>query len=150
MSWWDTGNDDDVIGDEAADLVRHGLERIVEKTAGAKPRLADLLRAIGVVAITNSGKLLDGVPNDLHEIVAQLKSDQTISSGVLSRWSETNDVVSMLNENLAEVAQVYTERWERNPRLTEWLETFSFVLRARPEKFLSDGSEHPPSEITVA
>jgi hypothetical protein len=152
MSWWDTGNNDDVIGDEPADLVRHGLQQIVEtrsQQSKEKPKLADLLRAIGAVTIAESGKVLDGAPGNLREIVAELKTNRTVSSGVLSAKPEAGDLVSILTANLVEIAAVYKERWERNPRLSEWLETLSFVLRARAEEFLEDGSEHPPSQLVV-
>jgi hypothetical protein len=150
MSWWDTGNKDDVIGDQPADLVRHVLQEIVETRAQRsepKPKLADLLRAIGIVATTADGKMFEDVPGTLREIVAELKSGQTVSSGLLPAVHETNDLVSILTRNLNEIAKIYQERWERNLRLSEWLETFSFVLRYRPEEFLDDGVAHPPSEL---
>ncbi len=150
MSWWDTGNGDDVIGDQPADLARHGLKRIVEAKAQQsqeKPRLADLLRAIGAVATTAGEQLLDKTPANLREIVAELKSGQTISSGLLEERREAGDLESTLKENLRTIAGVYQERWERNPRLTEWLDVLSFVLRTRPEDFLHDGAEHPPAQL---
>src|SRR5262245_65902140 len=151
MSWWDIGNKDDVIGDQPADLVRHALQEIVQKTRsqqGAhKPSLADLLRAIGAVALSASGTLLEEVPANLREIVAELKSGQTVSSGVLHGSDEQEDIGRILTKNLREVVAVYSERWERKPRLPEWLETLSFVLRYRPEEFLQDGVGKPPSQL---
>ena len=150
MSWWDTGNKDDVIGDEGADRARHAFGEIAETRAQQgqeKPRLADVLRAIGTVAIGARGTLLEAVPPTLREIVAELKTGQTVSSGVLRGPAEENDLVRILNKSLSEIAAVYSERWERNPRLTEWLETLAFVLRSRSEKFLEDGAEHPPEEL---
>jgi hypothetical protein len=150
MSWWDTGNKDDVIGDQSADLVRHALKEIAEvraKQSQDKPRLADLLQAIGSVALSSGGKLLEKTPSQLREIVAELKSGQTISSGLLRGDGETNDIVRVLTESLDQIGAVYRERWERNPRFSEWLDTLSFVLRYRPEEFLHDGIEHPPSQL---
>lgn len=152
MSWWDTGNNDDVIGDEAADLVRHALKEIADtraQQAQAKPRLADLIKAVGTVALSSGEKLLEKTPSGLREIVAELKSGQTISSGLLRDGGETNEIVRVLTENLRQIAGVYRERWQRNPRLSEWLESLSFVLRYRPEEFLHDGGEHPPSQLTA-
>ncbi|HZI62389.1 MAG TPA: hypothetical protein VFD62_16860 [Pyrinomonadaceae bacterium] len=152
MSWWDTGNKDDVIGDQPADLVRHALKEIAEtraQQAKDKPRLADVVQAIGTVALSSGGELLDQVPSDLREIVAELESGQTISSGHLRGTSETNDIVRVLTDNLGQIVAVYHERWERNPRFSEWLDTLSFVLRSRPERFLHDGLEHPPSQLTA-
>lgn len=150
MSWWDTGNNDDVIGDQPADLVRHGLQKIVETRAGQspeKPRLADLLAVVGLVASGAAGQLLEDASLNVREIVAELKSGQTISSGLIRDRPEVNDLFPILKENLRAIAEVYQERWERNPRLTEWLETLSFVLRYRPQDFLQDGAEHPPTQL---
>ena len=152
MSWWDTGNTDDVIGDQPADLIRHALKEIVETRAQQsedKPRLADLLQAVGTVALGLGGKLLEKTPSDLREIVAELKSGETISSGLLHGADETNDIVRVLTENLGQIAAVYRDRWERNPRFSEWLDTLSFVLRYRPEEFLHDGVQHPVSQLTA-
>ena len=152
MSWWDTGNKDDVIGDQPADLVRHALQEIVQTRSqqGAdKPSLAGLLRAIGAVALSASGTLLEEVPANLREIVAELKSGQTVSSGLLRGSAEQEDIVWILTKNLREIEAVYRERWERNPRLTEWLDTLSFVLRYRPEEFLQDGVKNPPSQLSA-
>ena len=150
MSWWDTGNGDDVIGDQPADVVRHGFQEIVERRARrseAKPELADVLRAIGAVAVSSRGRMLEGVPQNLREIVAELKSGPRISSGALPAVPESDDLVSVLTRNVSDVAKVYGERWERNPRLSEWLDTLSFVLRYRPEEYLEDGVEHPPAQL---
>jgi len=152
MSWWDTGNNDDVIGDEPADLVRHALKEIADTRAQQtqdKPRLADFVQAVGLVALDSGDKLLEQRPSDLKEIVAELKSGQTISSGQLHAAVQTNDIVRVLTENLREIAAVYRERWERKPRFSEWLETLSFVLRYRTEDFLHDGVEHPLSQLTA-
>lgn len=151
MSWWDTGNKDDVIGDQPADLVRHALKEIAKTRAQQsqdKPKVTDLLQAIGTVALS-SGKLLEKTPSDLKEIVAELESGQTISSGPLRGAGETNDIVRSLTENLGQIAAVYRERWERNPRFSEWLDVLSFVLRVRPEEYLHDGTEHTPSQLTA-
>lgn len=152
MSWWDTGNKDDVIGDEPADLVRHALTEIAQtraQRAQEKPKLADLLHAVVTVALTSRGKLLEKTPSGLKEIVVELKSGETVSSVLLQGAGATSDIVRLLTENLGQVAAVYRERWQRNPRFSEWLETLSFVLRYRPEEFLHDGQEFPLSELSA-
>jgi hypothetical protein len=152
MSWWDTDNDDDVIGDQPADLNRQSLQQMVTTRAHrgeGKPTLAELLRAIGNAAATAGKELLDNVPTELSEITAVLKSGETISSGPLEEDPKISDLVSILTENLHAIHDVYQERWERKPRLSEWLYAFAFVLLYQPEDFLSDGVDHPPSRIEV-
>ncbi len=151
MSWWDTDNGDDVIGDQAADLIRHSLQQAATekvKRAHEKPSLSDILRAVGGVAATDNKRHLNDVPADLIEIIAVLDSGGTISSGPLGD-STPDDLVSVFRENLAAIHNVYQERWERKPRMTEWLSALEFVLRYRPEEFLSDGVEHSPSRLEV-
>src|SRR5215510_6449241 len=131
MSWWDTGEDDDVIGDEPADLIRHSLQEIA---AGRKPKLEELLGAIGVVTNGIVGKeMLENVPANLRGITAKLKSDETVSVRLYTGDEVNKDLLAVLTDNLRAIQRVYQERWERNPRLSEWLSAFAFVLRYRPE-----------------
>ena len=146
MSWWDTDEGDDVIGDQPADLVRHSLQEIA---AGQKPGLEDLLRAISTVTKSDSGrKLLENVPAKHADVVAKLKSGETVSASPADEPDK--HLVASLQENLKEIKKVYQERWERNPRLTEWLSTFAFVLRYRPEDFLEDGATRPPADLRTS
>jgi hypothetical protein len=146
MSWWDTNNDDDVIGDQPADLVRHSLQQVA---AAQKPALDDLLSAVGAVVKSAEGKeMLEKVPPKLHGISAVLKSGETVSAK--PEGEGTPDLVRSLTENLRAIRDVYKERWERNPRLSEWLAVLAFVLRYRPEDFLADGKDRAPGNLTVA
>src|SRR6266550_4264100 len=147
MSWWDTDDGDDVIGDEPADLIRHSLQQIAERQ---KPKLEDLLRAIGTVAKSDARKkMLENIPANLRGITATLKSGETISAQTSADDATTRDIVATLTENLRAIRKIYQERWERNPRLSEWLSLFSFVLRYRPEDFLEDGTVRAPANLTV-
>jgi hypothetical protein len=145
MSWWDTDEGDDVIGDEPADLIRHSLQQIA---VGKKSKLEDLLRAIGIVAKSDAGKkMLENLPANLRDITATLKSGETLSAQPAEEDATAKDLVTALTDNLRAIQKVYQERWERNPRLSEWLSVFAFVLRYRPEDFLEDGTVHPPANL---
>ncbi len=147
MSWWDTDDGDDVIGDEPADLIRHSLQQIAERQ---KPKLEDLLRAIGTVAKSDARKkMLENIPANLRGITATLKSGETISAQTSADDATTRDIVATLTENLRAIRKIYQERWERNPRLSEWLSLFAFVLRYRPEDFLEDGTVRAPANLTA-
>jgi len=149
MSWWDTGEGDDVIGDQPADQVREALQQIVDaraKRSQDKPVLADLLRAIAI-ATSSAGTVLADPPADVQQIVAQLKSGQTVSSGSSPDGRETRDLVEPLAVCLRALGTIYQDRWERKPRLSEWLRSLEFVLKYRPEDFLRDGAAHPPQRI---
>ena len=147
MSWWNTGNSDDVIGDQPADQVRHGLQRIVEARAQHskdKPELEELLQAIAFVAETEKGGFSDPL-SERKEIVATLKSGGTVSSRI--KTPEPSDLVAPLSDSLRLIRELYQDRWERNPKLSEWLRAIEFVLGYRPEDFLSDGIARPTLKI---
>jgi hypothetical protein len=150
MSWWNTGNKDDVTGDKPADLARSALQRIVkerESRSQEKPALADLLRAMGIVAKGAPEKNFDDQIGGLHQLFAGLKSGERVASGPLQVEARSEDLLGPLTESLRIIAEAYQERWERRPRLSEWLNAFEFVLRYRPEDFLEDGLKHQPAKI---
>jgi hypothetical protein len=149
MSWWDTGEGDDVIGDQAADQVREALQQIVDaraKRSQDKPVLADLLWAIAI-ATGSAGTVLADPPAGVLPLVAQLKSGQTVSSGSPPDERETRDLVGPLAACLRALGTIYQDRWDRKPRLSEWLRALEFVLKYRPEDFLRDGADHRPLRI---
>jgi hypothetical protein len=150
MSWWNTGNKDDVTGDKPADIARSALQRILRERKSRskeKPALADLLRAIGVVATGMAEKNLDGQTAGPPQLFAALKSGERVASGPLRVDARSEDLIEPLTEGLRAMAEAYQERWERRPRLSEWLNAFEFVLRYRPEEFLEDGLKHQPAKI---
>ena len=153
MSWWDTGEENDVIGDETADAVRHALLRIAEEKVRQrrpKPKLSELLRAMGAVAQRASQQELAAAAAAPQAIEAELKSGGIESSGVLSNTAEDRELEASLAENLATIAEIYRSRWGKPPKLSEWLESFAFVLRYRPEEYLEDGEHKAPLRILAA
>ena len=152
MSWWNTGNKDDITGDKPADLARSALQRIVrerESRSQEKPELADLLRAMGIVATGLAPKDFADQTAGMRQLFAELKSGERVASGPLRVEARSKDLLGPLTESLRVIADAYQERWERKPRLSEWLNAFEFVLRYRPEDFLEDGCKHQPAKIKV-
>ena len=152
MSWWDTGEGTDVIGDQSADILGRVLNRIAEertRQSRPKPTLAELLGALGTVGAEARGKQLDGVPENIKEISAELKAGDAVSSGPLGDGAQDRDLTAEIRGALDEVANVYRSRWERNPRFSEWLQTFRFVLGYAPERYLEDGSHRQPVMLTA-
>ena len=145
MSWWDTGESDDLIGDQPADAVRHSLQRIA---ATRKPTLEELLQAVATVASVAGKKLLDNVPAGKPTISVKLKSGETLSVSASGDKTD-HELETVLRENLVEVQKLYQEQVERNPRLTEWLSVFAFVMRYKPKEFVSDGAARSPADITL-
>lgn len=153
MSWWDTGEENDVIGDEPADAIRHALLRIVEEKTRQrrpKPKLSELLRAIGAVALRASKEELSMAGSAPKTIVAELKSGGVESSGAFTDAAEDRELEASLAENLTAIAAIYRSRWGKPPKLSEWLESFAFVLRYRPEEYLEDGGQSAPLRILAA
>jgi hypothetical protein len=155
MSWWDTGHNDDVTGDQPADFTRQALKRLVasrSERSEKRPALADVLQAIALVALRTGNDALADSPTHMPQITAKLESGESISSK-LSHTDNTDntlgDIVEALNDSLQEIVRVYHERWERKPRLSEWLYAFEFVLGYRPEDYLIDGTSHAPVKLTA-
>jgi hypothetical protein len=152
MSWWDTGEAGDVIGDQPADIVGRVLRRIADERsqqARPKPTLSELLRAVGTVAVEARGKRLTGVPENLQEISAELKARGTVSSGPLRDDEKTRDLTAELRTAVDEIAEIYKSRWERNPKFSEWLEISTFVLGAQPERYIEDGKSKVLKKLTA-
>jgi len=140
MSWWDTGNEGDVIGDRPADLAGGALKEIARKR---KPKLEELLRAIGV----SVGAYASDAPAPGELVAEGGDGSQPVSSGPLRADDSVNDLLPPIRHALGEIAKEYRERWERKPKLSELLSTFAFVLGYRPEDFLEDGAQHPVKAI---
>ncbi len=150
MSWWDTGEGDDVIGDQPADLARHALERIAEERSRErrpKPTLSELLWALGLAASRAEYPEIERTDSEPKKIVARLKSGETLSSGPLDEAADKRDLLAEIVSCLHAVSEIYHSRWKRGPRLSEWLSCFAFVLRARPADYLEDGAQRHPVAI---
>jgi hypothetical protein len=152
MSWWDTGNGDDVIGDQPGDILRHSLLAIAtadSKHEQPKPTLQELLRAVAVV-VNEAPESQLAKHSEVGEIVARLKNGATLSSGRLdAQGTLPAALVGPLKAGLRQIADVYQERWQRPPRLPEWLQALTFVLGYRPEEYVRDGVEHAPESVEV-
>jgi hypothetical protein len=125
MSWWDTGEGDDVIGDRPADLLTSALANLAgaRGAVGEPPSLAGLLAGLGAA--------LSG-PSRQVELVAETES------GPLPTGSEAEAVELMpeLRKVLAEIDASYQERWERDPRPSEVARLTAFVLGPDPGRYL--------------
>lgn len=143
MSWWDTGNGDDVIGDQPADVVRQTLAELSGDAADSKPTLKDLLSALAAVTGGSAAAELVEDPGP-HEIAATTKSGEIVPG---SRAGAPRRLIEPLSEGVRHIRDQYQERWERKPRVSELLDAFAFVLRFQPEDYVSDGREHPPASI---
>jgi hypothetical protein len=144
MGWWDTGENDDVIGDKPADFMRHSLQDIASRR---KPKLEELLRAIAAVAKNQAGqKMLENVPATV-QVTAKLESDEKVSVSAPSADKPDDELLAAVTDNLSGIQKLYQEYIERNPRLSEWLSVFAFVLRVKPEEFLDDGAARPVADL---
>jgi hypothetical protein len=142
MSWWDTGKDDDVIGDQPADFFRHALEQIIGSRAASgreKPALADLLKVFGIALNQWAGAEASRNGGALTGIIATLGSGGTVASGDLDDALDSKDLFDPLTKALTDTDAVYRDRWKRAPRTSELLQALEFVLGFGSEDFLRDG-----------
>ena len=119
MGWWNVGNQGEVIGDDSADTVTDILE---ESASGFDlPKFLDTLAA----ALKRAGFAFS-------RLRAKTTQDEVTSSA--------DAMPTPFDEGLEQLFQVYQNDFERPPSLVEILESFAFVLRHRPDRFL-DGMD---------
>src|SRR5689334_8453368 len=124
MSWWPTKVNDDVIGDQTADLLADVLRQFV-KTAG-KPTWAELLSALVTVIRQEAGRDLESYSGSIDNVEALDDSGNTVVS---SEGSDENaNLDEALRAALSKISAAYQKRWERRMRVSELLSTFEFVF----------------------
>jgi len=129
MSWWDTGEGDDVIGDRPADLLTSALTGLAEwreRTHGERPSLAGLLAGLGAL-LSEAGRTV--------VVTAETAAGPVRGEGDAAR-AEGETLLPILREALEKVAAAYQERWERDPRPSEVAHVVAFVLGPAPERYL--------------
>ena len=126
MSWWNPpGRPDDVIGDEPADQADAALRRTAAQrvAAGLPPAtLPELLGALGAALAQAASALAEPLPAG-RSVVSET------TTGDVGPGPADEDLIQQLVDAIRDVAAEYRERFERNPRLTEVLGVFAFVLR---------------------
>jgi hypothetical protein len=126
MSWWNLpGRPDDVIGDGPADVVAAALRRAAagRVAEGLVPAtLPELLGALGAALAQAGSVLAEPLPTG-GCVVAET------STGDVAPGPADEHLIAPLVDGIHDVAAEYRERFERNPRLTEMLGVFAFVLR---------------------
>jgi hypothetical protein len=137
MSWFESGNGDDVIGDAPADAVRRALDRIASASLSSRNRTLTLGELLAVI-----GAAMKRQPNCVDAGVGKLSGrvSARFADGSRERLPGTADeyATEILADALKEVASEYAQRWERMPRLTEVLETITFVLAPRLPRYIAD------------
>jgi|SRR2546426_11648459 len=140
MSWWRTvgGN---MIGDVPADLLGRAFKNLAKArdTRGQpKPTLAAILEATAAVIRGNPGEFLSGGSGvEIEKITARLDGEPGSISGD-ARGTANVEIGATLRDAFGAVAQAYQEQWGRKPSLYELLDTMAFVLRYKPETYLTE------------
>ncbi len=139
MSWWDINNDS-VIGDEPADLLVMSLSAIGrDRRSQGRPRptVQEIMDGLAVaLRATAKENLDDGGRISIRRLVCeQAPGPAVVSDDAGGVVDET--IVAELRDSLEAIKRVYEERWQRKPRLGEFLETLTFVIGYEPERFMS-------------
>lgn len=131
MSWWDIG--EDVIGDTPADIMSRTLGDIArarEQRSRAKPTLQEILDGFAAA--------LRGIDDGRRYTFGELVALRRSGPAVAANGDGANDqLVSALRRASDEIETEYQQRFERKPRLSEFLHTLSFVIGHEPERFFS-------------
>ena len=131
MSWWDIG--EDVIGDTPADIMTRTLveiSRAREQRSRAKPTLQEMLDGFAAAL----REMDDGRRYTFRELVALQRSGPAVAA---SGDGANDQLISALRQASDEIETEYQQRFERKPRLSEFLHTLSFVIGHEPERFFS-------------
>lgn len=113
MGWWPTADGTGVVGDEPADVLGAAVNADIAartRRGDAAPTLAELLADLAAAA---------GQP---------LRAELRDGGSVEPAGEPDAEGVAALAEALAEIRRIYQLEWEREPTLTELLETAAFVL----------------------
>jgi hypothetical protein len=125
MSWWDTGEGDDVIGDRPADILTSALAAIAD-SGDERPSLAALLAGLGAA-----------LSEPEHPVIITADTEAGPVQGVGEEaQAEGARLLPRLREALEEVKAAYQDRWERDPRPSEVAHAAAFVLGPSPERYL--------------
>ena|SRR6185295_15378991 len=149
MSWWDVGGgSDDVIGDQPADLMADALDTIATERAEsnrAKPTLQESLDGFAAALRKLSDAREEGEQVANLQLKAELDNGSTVSAG----QQADEQIVATFANAITEIRARYEERWERQPRLRELLETLAFILRAHAQEYLSDVNENKITQLVA-
>jgi len=143
MSWWEIG--EDVIGDTPADFLRRTLGEIArsrEERSGTKPRLQEILDAFAAALLGMN----DGRRYTFDRLVAMNRSGPSV---VASGDGADDQLVSVLRQAFDEIENEYLQRFERKPRLSEFLYTLLFVIGHEPERFFSHAQDVEVDQIVA-
>lgn len=140
MSWWRTGQDDDVIGDVSADDVSEALDAIVKaRRARGEPNLTlpALLDAIAAALRLGAETLFPDLSgNAIRRVVAHLSDGRSIEGGG-SRPAD-GEAVGSLMRAFNDCAILYTDVLDRPARPSELVANVAFCIGARPSVYLVD------------
>lgn len=131
MSWWDTGEGDNVIGDSPADLMGDVLSEISharETRSQPNPNLQQLVDgfARALQAHGGEGKTMTVRRPEGGDVIARAKDGD-------------EEIAKAFQTGFRQIENKYRERWDRAPRAEELAELLAFVLGYQPERYLSDG-----------
>jgi hypothetical protein len=140
MSWWDIGKGDNVIGDQAADILGKALEKIANervKTGQQKPTLQELLDNFMAVIQNGTLKFIAGMDNlMIQQITIELASGKKVTTGTTNLTE--NKLYAEFCDTLNQIVIAYENRWQRKPKLQELLACMQFVLSFQPSNYLVD------------
>lgn len=132
MSWWDIGEGDLVSGDRPADIAARFLSDTAQfrKQRGEpKPDLQEFLNALQAVLTRGLS-----FKEEALTVVAEDESLGTLRSQV---GPAGEDLIASLDKAHREMTEVYIDGWQRKPDPREVMAAFEFILRYRPDRFLS-------------
>src|SRR4051812_35041941 len=149
MGWWRSGrNPDDILGDAPADILQQELERLAA-ASHTKPTFQVLLDALAAALALRAGEALaDPGAYRGQPIVARFEPP---AAPLESRAADASAPArAALESALMQIAAEYDVEQSRRPTLGEVLGSVAFVLRVRPERYLSGVDNRALVDLSAA
>ncbi|ACK72524.1 hypothetical protein PCC7424_4153 [Gloeothece citriformis PCC 7424] len=139
MGWWQTGQNDDIIGDSPADTLAETFQMIVsnyQQQHKPKPTLEEVLDAIASILREQAVNLVeDGENLSFKRLLVELESNSVQISGG-EKDSPDEQLIQALSNAFLTIAEQYEDAVNRKPRVTELLACVRFILGYQPEEYL--------------
>jgi hypothetical protein len=148
MGWWQSGSNEDIIGDSVVEHILRALREFARKAAESKqaiPTFEEVLYLVGAALGDQPGALVSDatvVPSEPRAIALMRDGKKIYPASGLSVVGDVAVIWGALEDVSAEYL---TSELNRRPKLSELLACITFALRVEGTQFMSG----VPAELEI-